>query len=310
MKLEKLRHVFKGRGRKLKCEFPDLAGILEFAFGESDRVDRAGGGLESHPRLTDTVLYRAAESNTIMKQARETILALAPEGFSISLSTCFNYTQNYREGTYQAIRHHSGRGINTCLSLHKPPRIGVEQFIINLHWSTQNVNLTLDLAHSLPNCILVDSKDAKAKNHSDVSPVQKPGKAWRKVILPDHAWNRSSHNAVTPISHLLMETELHLEDKGEQRLTVYSVRRTGTAATLLKLSHFEPETVHRVFNEIFLLLRNPALDHLFRNCDTGKLKEHFAFIVDNGPSKAPSSPLVRMWLVRLARIRYGIGDMV
>ena len=78
MKLEKLRHVFKGRGKKLKSEeFPDLAGILEFAFGESNRVDRAGGGLESHPRLTDTVLYRAADSNTIMKHARETILALA-----------------------------------------------------------------------------------------------------------------------------------------------------------------------------------------------------------------------------------------
>ena len=41
--------MFKGRGRKLKCEeFPDLTGILEFPFGESDRVDRAGGGLESH----------------------------------------------------------------------------------------------------------------------------------------------------------------------------------------------------------------------------------------------------------------------
>lgn len=145
MKLEKLHHIFKGRGRKLKCEeFPDLAGILEFAFGEGDRVDRAGGGLESHPRLTDTVLYRAADSNTIMQQGRETILALAPEGFNISLSSCFNYTQNYREGTYQARRHHSGRGINACLSLHEPPRTGVEQFVINLHWSTQNVNLALD----------------------------------------------------------------------------------------------------------------------------------------------------------------------
>ena len=90
MKLERLRHVFKGRGRHLKCEeFPDLAGILEFAFGEEDRVARAGGGLESHPRLIDTVLYRAADSNTIMRHARETILALAPEGFNISLSSWF-----------------------------------------------------------------------------------------------------------------------------------------------------------------------------------------------------------------------------
>ena len=100
MKLEKLRHVFEGRGRMLKCEeFPDLAAILEFAFGESDRVQRAGGGLESHRRLTDMVLYRAADSNMIMRDARETVLALAPKGFSISLSSCFNYTQNFKEGT-------------------------------------------------------------------------------------------------------------------------------------------------------------------------------------------------------------------
>ena len=178
MKLEKLRHIFRGRGRTLKCEeFPELAGILESAFGEGDRLDRDGGGLESHPRLTDTVLYRAADSNTIMKHARETILALAP-GFKISLSTCFNYTQNYREGMYQARRHHSGRGVNACLSLHKPPRIRVEQFVINLHWFTQNVNLTLDMAHSMPNNFLVDSKGAKAKINADVSPVQKPGKSW------------------------------------------------------------------------------------------------------------------------------------
>ena len=241
MKLEKLRHVFKVRGRKLKSEqFPDLAGILEFAFGEGDHVDRAGGGLESHPRLTDTVLYRAADSNTIMKNARETILALAPEGFTISLSTCFNYTQNYREGTHQAKRHHAGRGVNACLSLHKPPRTGVEQFVVNLHWSTQNVNLSLDVAHSFPNIFIVDSKDAKAKVHSDVSPVQKPGKTWRKMTLPDHDWNRSAHNAITPMSHLFIETDLTLEDQGEQNL-VYSVRRTGKAATLINLSYFEPD---------------------------------------------------------------------
>ena len=60
------------------------------------------------------------------------------------------------------------------------------------------------------------------------------------------------------MSHMLKETELNVEEKGEQKL-VYSVRRMGTAATLLNLSHFEPETVHRVFNEIFLLLRNPEV---------------------------------------------------
>ena len=53
MKLDKLRHVFEGRGRMFKCEeFPDLSAILEYAFGESDCIDKGGGGLESHPRLT------------------------------------------------------------------------------------------------------------------------------------------------------------------------------------------------------------------------------------------------------------------
>ena len=80
---------------------------------------------------------------------------------------------------------------------------------------------------------LVDSKDAKAKIHADVSPVQKPGKTWRKITLPDHDWNRSAQTAVTPMSHLLMDTELVLEEESEQRL-LYSLRRPGKAVTLIK----------------------------------------------------------------------------
>ena len=236
-----------------------------------------------------------------MKHARETILALAPERFNISLSSCFNYMQNYREGTYQAKRHHSGKAVNACLSLHKPPRTGVEQFVINLHWSTHNVNLTMDYPHLQSHNVMIDSKDAKAKINADVSPVQKPGKTWCKIMLPDHDWNRTVHNSVTPMSHLFMETDLSVAES-EKEDHHFSVRRTGTAATLLNLSYFGSETVQRVFNEIFLLLANPALDNFFRNPDTGKLKEHFVFIVDNGASEAPSNPLVRMWLVRLARI--------
>ena len=301
MKLKRLRHVVEGRGRNLKCEeFPDLAGVLEFAFGESDRVDRAGGGLESHPRLTDTVLYRAADNNTVMKQARKIILALTPEGFNICLSSCFNYTQNYKQGTYQANRHHHGKGINACLSLHKPPRTGVEQFVINLHWSTQNVNLTLDCGYLNPDNILIDSKDAKAKVSADVSPVQQPGRTWRKIELPDHDWKRLAHNSITPMTHLFMKTVLKSEEIGDEQYV--DVKRTGKAVTLLNISYFEPETVHRVFNEIFLLMNNPALDSYFRNSQTGKLKEHFIFIVDNGASEAPSHPLVKMWLSRLTRV--------
>ena len=302
MKLEKLRHVFEGRGRMLKSEeFPDLAAILEFSFGESDRIEKGGGGLESHPRLIDIVLYRAADNNTIMKHARETILALAPKDFNISLSSCFNYTQNFKAGTYEAKRHHAGRGINACISLHKPPRIGIEKFVINLRWSTANVNMSMDFAYYNASNIMIDSKDAKAKVLADVSPVQRPGKSWRKITLPDHDWSGLAHNSITPTTHLFMETQLQLQEETDEEYQ-YSVKRSGKAAILLNLSHFEPETVQRAFNEIFLLLVNPVLEHQFRNPVTGKLKEHFIFIVDNGPSQAPSHPMVKMWLARIAKV--------
>ena len=301
LKLERLKHIYEGRGRALKCEeFPDLPAILEFAFGDQDRISRAGGGLESHPRLTDTVLYRAADNSTVMRQARETVLALAPKDFNISLSSCFNYTQNYREGTYQARRHHSGKGVNACLSLHKPPRTGVEKLVVNLHWTTQNVNLKLDEAAEDDNNIMVDSKDAKAVVHTDISPVQRPGKSWKKICLPDHDWVRTTTNGIIPMTHLFIETRkvVNTYDNNIDMI----IQRSGKAATVLNLAFFEPQTVQRVFNEFFSLLANPSLDSVFRNPVTGKLKEYFVFIVDNGPAEAPSSPAVAMWLVRLARI--------
>ena len=110
------------------------------------------------------------------------------------------------------------------------------------------------MAHSMPNNFLVDSKDVKAKINTDVSPIQKPGKSWRKIILPDHDSNRLAHNAITPMSHLFLETDLTLEGQREQNL-VYSVHSTGTAAILLNISYFEPETVHHVFNGLFPLLK-------------------------------------------------------
>ncbi|CAB3980518.1 Hypothetical predicted protein [Paramuricea clavata] len=198
MKLEKLQHMFKGRGRLLKSDqFPDLAGVLQFCFGEGDRIDRAGGGLESHPRLIDTVLCCPADSNTIMKHTRETVLALAPKGFNISLSSCFNYTQNFKEGMYQAKRHHSGKGNNACLSLHKPPRIGNEQYVVNLQWSTHNINLTMDHAH-LNSRSIMRLKRCKSKGshryitgsktgenvEEDNSPRSQLG--WTSTQMPSH----------------------------------------------------------------------------------------------------------------------------
>ena len=51
-KFNEMKVVAHGRGAPLKCkQFPELTLLLEGVFGES--------GMESHPRLTDDILYRA-----------------------------------------------------------------------------------------------------------------------------------------------------------------------------------------------------------------------------------------------------------
>jgi len=69
----KLR-IAEGRGRKLKCEeFPELPALLEFAFGDGDRLQRSGGGLETHPKLYNETMYKASDNVTIMKGALDLV---------------------------------------------------------------------------------------------------------------------------------------------------------------------------------------------------------------------------------------------
>ena len=234
-----------------------------------------------------------------MKRAREILLAMAPKGFTISLSSCYNYTENYRHGSAQAKRHHSGKGVNASISLRKPPRTGVQELVVNLHWSTCNVNYSVDRSQKLSQSLVV-SKDAKAVVMADIAPVQLPGPSWKKRELPDHTWDQSRTNAVTPMTFLFLETRITSTNTTSQN-TVEAITRTGQGVTLLYLSFFEPDTTFKCMNEILLLLSNPGLDHLFRDSVTGGLKKEFLFIVDNGPQEKPSSPLVRMCMVRLLR---------
>ena len=271
-KLKEIRTISEGRGRKLKSqEYPELAAVLSYAFGEHDMKECGGGGLEAHPRLTTGTLYRASDNVTTMKRAREILLSLAPEGFTISLSSCFNYTENFRQNSRQAKQHHSGRGVNASLSLKKPPRTGVEQLVINLHWSTANVNLLIDSAHDKPECVTI-SKDAKAIVSCDIAPVQRPGPSWkRRLVLPDHTWDQSRINAITPMTFLFVQTEIrrtpastveHLDLQMSSTTTLH-LTRTGQGVTLLNLSFYEPETTFRSLNEILFLLTFPALDCFF-----------------------------------------------
>ena len=309
-KLKEIKTIAKGRGRKLKIEqFPQLATALEYAFGELDVSEGGGGGLESHPRLTTGTLYRSVDNVTAMKRAREILLSLAPEGFSISLSCCYNYTNNYRRGSLQAKRHHANRQINADLSLKKPPRIGVPQLIVNLHWTTGNVNMLVDSTLSLPQSVVM-SKDAKSIILADSSPVQLPGPSWKKkIVLPDHTWDQSRTYAITPMTYLFLKPvvsplpysqfeslDIHVSDSA-----ILQVTRSGQGVTLLNLSFFEPDKTYKCLNEVFLLLSTYALAPYFRDKNTKQLKKEFTFVVDNGPAEQPSCPLVQICLVRLLR---------
>lgn len=106
------------------------------------------------------------------------------------------------------------------------------------------------------------------------------------------------------MTHLFMETRLENADliiPGTD--IVLNATRTGEAVTLVNLSLTEPEAVFRLFNKIFYLMSIPSLEVFFRNLETGKLKEIFAFIVNNGPTEAPGSLFVQMLLVQMLLVR-------
>ena len=249
-------------------EFPELPTILEFAFGEHDAELLGRGGLESHPRLTDGVLYRTHDNKTNMIEARQLILALSPPDFQISLSTCYNFTQNYKGGTRQAKQHHEGMGINANLSLHRQPRIGVPNLVINLHWTSANVSHLADYASKKEHTCLVLSKDAKPIVPAHIMPVQLPGKTWKRVVYDDHMWDQGRLNAVVPMTFLFLRSKVVMRELPHSAPLIH-ITRTGKAVTLINLAHYEPGTTMRCLNEIFLLLVNPCLDLCFRNPETG-----------------------------------------
>ena len=250
-----------------------------------------------------------------MADARLALMSLAPEDFSISLSCSYNYTQNFRKGTHEARRHHEGLGMNACASLHKAPDTApIKDSVVNVHWSSANVNAILDKADQSPSETFVDSYDAKQV----VRPNDKHNnKTWRRCEYQDHTYDQSRNNAITPMSHLFFKTEQTrrkikfnhdigtnkcdaLFRSNGREVTTIHLKWTGRAITVLRLSLYENETVFRSINELLYLMMLPHLDGHFRDPNTGKLKQSFVFVVDNGVDM-PRSPLVQMLLVRLLR---------
>lgn len=77
-KAKEMRTIAEGRGRLLKSDsLPELGFLLEGIF--------EGSGMESHPRLIDSTLYKATSNAMTMRKAREILLTLAPKDFNVSI---------------------------------------------------------------------------------------------------------------------------------------------------------------------------------------------------------------------------------
>ena len=220
---------------------------------------------------------------------------------------------NFKGGTYEARRHHEGRYVNAAVSLRPIPRIGVQQLSLNVHWTSANVKYSVDEAAADSELHLVDSKDAKAIVLGDAKPVQLPGKSWKRTEYADHDWNQSRENTVTPFTHLFVETvvvprpQLQPFDDDSRLIILPNqmplyIKRAGKAVTILSLGYFEPNTAFRGLNDFLFLMCQPTPDKFFKNPSIGNLKDVLIFVVDNGPSVAPSNTLVQMFLVRLRQL--------
>ena len=126
-------------------EFPDLVAIMEYEFWGEHR-ERGGGRLESHSKLCNKLLYRVSDSKTKMNDARQAILALAPDDFTTSLSSCFNYTQNFLKDILEARRHREERGVLLASPFIRLQIPQSSKTIINIRWTSSKVNYVLDKA--------------------------------------------------------------------------------------------------------------------------------------------------------------------
>lgn len=77
------------------------------------------------------------------------------------------------------------------------------------------------MSENVSSCSL-DSKAVKCIMQGDIAPVLKPGKSWSNFETPDHSFDQSQVNAVTPMTHVFTGTP-KLSDVDMQMLGTDSV---------------------------------------------------------------------------------------
>ncbi|CAC5412537.1 unnamed protein product [Mytilus coruscus] len=285
-----------GSGRKLLAErYPDLTTLMLRLF------DAGGDGLQIHPRLICDTLF--LHKSKWMNMPRCVTILKEIYDIDISISAAYTYTENYREKSHQAQRHHHGKNVNPGISLKKPTRDGNHNPSINDHFAQTDINYSIE--ETLINNGKVIARDGKALVHCDVEIVQRPSKSWKKVIYSDHDWEKDTKRSlqITTYQFVKVKDMSENEDIVAQfsGIPICQSRLTGGGLSIVKIHYFENSTVFRHFNE-FLFVMTLENQHAFFHIGDNGLIPQLLITVDGGPDERPRNKQTMFATVLLRKL--------
>ena len=173
--------------------------------------------------------------------------------------------------------------------MHVPPRISVEQFSVNLHWSSSNVN----------NIIAFKSTETRLKRCKIYCMY------WRNFTSKaSKNMEKTLRCFVRPRVELQLYQCSYANDSFVFRKKSTGTQRvcTGKGVVLMNFSNFERSSSFCSLKEFLKLTIQVNLHLIFKNRHTGTCKQEIVFLVDNDPAESPSSVLVQLLLVRLRKV--------
>ena len=159
----------------------------------------------------------------------------------------------------------------------------MQQISLNVHWTSANVNYSVDEAAAYSELHLVDSKDAKAivlGMRNQFNSQESHGKGLSKKIMIGTSLvkmlSRLLHTCVVE-TVVVSRPQLQPFDDDSRLITLLNqmplyIKRAGKAVTILSLGYFEPNTAFRGLNDFLFLMCQPTPDKFFKNPSIGKLK--------------------------------------
>ena len=274
----------KGSGRKFMADqYPELSSCMIKLF------DSCGSGLQCHPRLICETLF--VDKQHWLDMPRAVSIINQVYGIPIALSTAYTYTNNFRQKSIQAKRHHENTAKNPDVSLKRPTRDGDAKPSINQHFAMADLQYSLRSMDG--GCIL--ARDDKALVHTDVEVVQRPSKSWVKVQYSDHDWEKDSTRtlAVTTYQFVSVDT-IYEEEQLQSVIAGVSVSKTrirGNGVSLVKIHFLEATTAFRHMNELLYLMSLDKYQKYF--LQNSKFVPEMLVTVDKGGDERPRNKITQ-----------------